>query len=354
VKFTDQGHIYLTVTWEKHEKSGSHITLIIEVQDTGVGIPKDRLDAIFKPFVQAGRNLDKEKMGTGLGLAIVHRLVEAMGGTVTVASVVGQGSAFHLRFPAVPISARLPARDEGNADGLADFNLLRAAKILVVDDNQQNCDLIASMFSNSHHQLEFGADGLEAVDKASTFKPDVLLLDIRMPRMDGRAVLEEIRKTPGSELLPIIAVSASSMAKDEQGVRESFSGYLRKPFTQRELFNELAQFLPKLEQEKTSEPGPPSIAINPVPVTGAWHGLSTQLRGLEIQEWPGLRDSLAVNETREFALKLEALARETNCEPLLAYATALAHYADTYAVDVMEKHLQQFPALIERVERPGL
>jgi signal transduction histidine kinase/CheY-like chemotaxis protein len=354
VKFTDEGHIYLTVAWEKHEVSSSHITLIIEVRDTGVGIPQDRLDAIFKPFVQAGRNLDKEKMGTGLGLAIVHRLVEAMGGTVTVASVVGQGSAFHLRFPSVPISARLPAPDDDNAEARTDFNLLRAAKILVVDDNQQNCDLIAGMFSHSHHQLEFGVNGQEAVDKASRFHPDVLLLDIRMPRMDGRAALAEIRKTSGLELLPIIAISASNMTTDEQNVRESFSGYLRKPFTQRELFSELAQFLPQTKQERTPEPPPPSSAINPVPVAGAWQGLSNQLRGLEIHEWPGLRDSLAVNETREFALKLGALARETNCDPLLAYATALGHYADTYAVDEMEKHLQQFPALIARVELPGL
>ena len=122
VKFTDQGHIDIRVNWEKQENSSSHITLIIEVQDTGVGIPQDKLDAIFKPFVQAGAHRDKEKQGTGLGLAIVKRLTEAMGGTVTVASVVGQGSAFHLRFPDVAVSARLPAADQPGSKGPADFN----------------------------------------------------------------------------------------------------------------------------------------------------------------------------------------------------------------------------------------
>ena len=97
VKFTDKGTIDVNVLWEK-EAANSHITLIIEVQDTGVGIPQDKLDAIFKPFVQAGAHHDKEKQGTGLGLAIVKRLTEMLGGTVTVASLVGQGSAFHLRF----------------------------------------------------------------------------------------------------------------------------------------------------------------------------------------------------------------------------------------------------------------
>ena len=88
-------------------------------------------------------------------------------------------------------------------------------------------------------------------------------------------------------------------------------------------------------------------------MSGAWHGLATQLRGLEVQEWPGVRDSLAVNEAREFARKLEALARETNCGPLLVYSESLAVHAEAYAVDRMEKQLQQFPALIEQVERAG-
>jgi signal transduction histidine kinase/DNA-binding response OmpR family regulator len=350
VKFTDQGHIYVEVAWEKHEESLDRITLIIEVRDTGVGIPADRLDAIFKPFVQAGSDHAKERLGTGLGLAIVQRLVEAMGGTVTVASIVGQGSAFHLRFSDVPISARLPTVHPGEEADTTDFNLLRAAKILVVDDNQHNCDLIAGMFSKSHHQLEFGVDGQEAVDKVSNFRPDVLLLDIRMPRMDGRAALKAIRNTDGMELLPVIALTASSLPKDLGEARQAFSGYLRKPFTQRELFRELAQFLPKQPQERGGSVPAPS-GVDPVQDAGAWRRLLRQLHDLESREWPGLRDGLAVNETRQFAQRLETLAGETRCDPLRVYATALAHAADAYAVDTMEQHLQQFPALIERVER---
>ncbi|HXE41570.1 MAG TPA: ATP-binding protein, partial [Candidatus Baltobacteraceae bacterium] len=110
VKFTDKGSVDIRIACEK--ESGSKVTLIMEVMDTGVGIPQDKLDAIFKPFVQAGTFRDKEKQGSGLGLSIVKRLIEAMGGTVTVASVLGQGSAFHLRFPSVPISARLPESEK--------------------------------------------------------------------------------------------------------------------------------------------------------------------------------------------------------------------------------------------------
>src|SRR6202789_3621708 len=129
VKFTDKGEIEINVLWEK-EATSSHVTLVIEIQDTGVGIPQDRLDAIFKPFVQAGTHLEKEKQGTGLGLSIVKRLTEIMGGTVTVASVMGQGSAFHLRFPHVAISARLPESEKFAPESPMDFNELRPAPFL--------------------------------------------------------------------------------------------------------------------------------------------------------------------------------------------------------------------------------
>jgi signal transduction histidine kinase/ActR/RegA family two-component response regulator len=349
VKFTDQGQISTTMAWEKQDSS-SHGTLIIEVQDTGVGIPKDKLDAIFKPFTQAGKHRDKEKTGSGLGLAIVNRLTLLLGGTVTVASVIKQGSAFHLRFPNVPVSVRLPQADPAEENEVVDFNQLRPAKILVVDDNETNCQLVGGMFAGSHHSLDYGADGREAVEKARLSKPDLVLLDIRMPNMDGREAVEEIRKTPGLELLPIIAVTASTILEQRQDLKERFSGYLRKPFTRHELFTELSHFLPKVKN--SSEAAAPSVNHS-VPVSGAWFGLVTQLRGLEVQEWPDVRDSLAVNETREFARKLEALARETDCGPLLVYSESLARHAEACAVEPMEEQLQQFPALIERVERAG-
>ena len=214
VKFTDKGGIEVRVTWEKQQPS-SQVTLVIEIQDTGVGIPQDKLDTIFKPFVQAGAHREKEKQGTGLGLSIVKRLTEIMGGNVTVASVMEQGSAFHLRFPDVPISARLPASEKSSSAGEVNFNELRAATLLVVDDNETNCQLIAGMFAGSHHHLVFGSSGEEAVAKARELKPDILLLDVRMPGMGGHEALAEIRKTPGLEFLPIIAITASNLMSEE-------------------------------------------------------------------------------------------------------------------------------------------
>jgi signal transduction histidine kinase/CheY-like chemotaxis protein len=345
VKFTDKGRIDIRVTWEKQDRSSSRITLIFEIQDTGVGIPQERIDAIFRPFVQGGIDKEKEKQGTGLGLSIVKRLVERMGGSVTVASIVGQGSIFHLRFPDVPVSARLAATGRDELSDPVDFNELRSSTLLVVDDNALNRQLLEGMFEGTHHRLVFGDSGREAVEKARSIRPDVVLLDLRMPEMDGRDALAAIRQTPGLELMPIIAVTASSLLEHEATLREQFNGYLRKPFSQRQLFAELAQFLPR-QPKPESQP----VSGDSPQGAGAWRDLTAQLHRLAREEWPALRDSLAINETVAFARKLEGLADRANCGPLLAYARSLSGYAEAYDVEALEKHLEKFPILIEEME----
>jgi signal transduction histidine kinase/CheY-like chemotaxis protein len=352
VKFTDNGGVEVRVTWEKQPTS-SHVTLVIEIQDTGVGIPQDKLDAIFKPFVQAGAHREKEKQGTGLGLSIVKRLTEIMGGSVTVASVMEQGSAFHLRFPNVPISARLPASEKISSTGEVNFNDLRSATFLVVDDNETNCRLIAGMFDGSHHHLIFGSSGEEAVTKARELKPDILLLDVRMPGMDGDKALAEIRKIPGLEFLPIIAVTASNLLNQENSLKERFSGYVRKPFSKRELFDELADFLPR--QSKTEfinkSDGTGQTKIVPVTFAAAPKELISELRQLLVEPWPTIRDSVAVNESKIFAQGLEGLGQRWRCEPLVHYAQKLLRDAENYSVTDLEKHLGEFSALVEQLDR---
>jgi signal transduction histidine kinase/FixJ family two-component response regulator len=343
VKFTDKGGIEMRVLWEKQE-TRSQITLVIEVQDSGVGIPQDRLDAIFKPFVQAGAHREKEKQGTGLGLSIVKRLTEIMGGTVTVASMMGQGSAFHLRFPNVPVSARLSTFQKQLPDGEVNFNELHPSILLVVDDNETNRKLIDGMFAGSHHRIVFGSSGEEAIVKTRELKPAILLLDVRMPGMGGVETLETIRTVPGLEFLPVIAVTASSLIDEEISLKERFSGYIRKPFSRRQLFDELAEFLPRYS--KIEEHDTDIMAANfPAPKE-----LITQLRRLLIEPWPAIRDSVAVNESREFAESLEGLGQRWQCEPLVRYGQKLLSDAENYAVTDLEKHLGEFSALVEQLD----
>jgi len=349
VKFTDQGSINVRLSWEKGETS-SHIALIIAVEDTGVGIPPDKLEAIFKPFIQAGAHREKETQGTGLGLAIVQRLTEAMGGTISATSTMGQGATFHLRFPNVPISVRLPTEDPQLAEADGHLNDLEPALVLVVDDNEENRQLLASMFAGSDHKLEFGIDGREAVSKARTLQPDLILLDLRMPGMDGREALHQIRNSPGLEAIPVIAVTASTLLQDEAELREKFDAHLRKPFSRRQLFNELAHFLPR--RAPPSAPAQVNPADLPTPITMAPEFIA-ELRRISAEMWPAVRDNLAINETRAFAGKLKTLAERWSCPSLAEYAQSLAQRADSYDVVELEDHVNRFPNILKRMSQPN-
>jgi signal transduction histidine kinase/CheY-like chemotaxis protein len=349
VKFTDVGMVETRVTWNKQPAS-SQITLLIEVQDTGTGIPEDKLATIFNPFTQAGTHRDKENQGTGLGLAIVKRLMELMGGTVTVTSVPGQGSIFRLRFPDVAISARLAPSGKKQPVARVNFNELSPATILVVDDHELNGQLIAGMFEGTHHRLVFAASGEEAVIRARESKPNLVLMDIRLPGMSGLEALTAIRKINGLELMPVIAVTASTLMDSENSLKERFSGYVRKPFTKQELFEELAGFLPGLlTDEAGGDQTSPAVSANHQPPVS--RELLARLQELLLHPWPSIRDCVAVNESRAFAQSLETLARRWESPAVLTYAQTLLRDVDNYAVADLETHLGQFSALVEQLVR---
>jgi signal transduction histidine kinase/DNA-binding NarL/FixJ family response regulator len=345
VKFTERGHVLTRVSWEAQENT-SRGTLLIDVEDTGFGIAPDRLHELFKSFIQADPSRDAEKQGSGLGLAIVKRLVGVMDGAITVESMVGKGTVFHLRLPNVPVSVRLPVGDHAESGGAVDFNDFAPASVLVVDDNETNRDLMAGMFEKTHHQLHFASNGKEALECLKTMKADVVLLDIRMPVMDGRTALAEIRKQPALELLPVIAVTASSQATEETNLRSQFTGYVRKPFSRHTLYQELAQVLQKVRPTEILEP---ILPLSPERAA-EWQALIVELRRLLDTEWPVLRDSLAINQTRAFARKLHQLGDAAQCDPLVTYAATLARLSDAYAVKGLEHHLAEFPKLVELIE----
>jgi signal transduction histidine kinase/DNA-binding response OmpR family regulator len=343
IKFTNQGEVVTTVGWEMDPVARNRGTLTIDVRDTGVGIPPEKQAAIFEPFVQVDSTRAPENQGTGLGLSIVSRLTERLGGTVSLKSSLGEGSTFSLRFPDVVISARLPASAQPEDELVIDFNQLAPATLLVVDDNTINRELLAGMFEQSHHVMRFATNGREAVESVKQSRPDLILMDLRMPEMDGRTALHEIHKLPGAELLPIIAVTASSMLDGEQVLRGVFAGYLRKPFTRQLLFQEMAQFLPR---NRAPVAPLPASATPAMPETRErWPELIKALRQLETTKWPAARDGGSVKEAKEFARRLEELARPAGCPPVRAYAAELTAAADTYAVAKMEKLLQAFPDL---------
>lgn len=215
-KYTDAGgEIRLDV-----EEAGRDVE--ISVTDNGSGISGDLLPHVFDLFVQGGQSLDRDKGGLGIGLSIVQRLMQMHGGAVTAYSAgAGRGARFALRLQRAqaPAAGAAPARPAAGP----------AKRILVVDDNVDAADSMAAALSLDGHQVRAVYLGVDAIACIDTWPPDVVLLDIGLPGMDGYAVAREIRRRHGAAI-PLIALTGYGRSEDSQRVVASgFSGHMVKP-----------------------------------------------------------------------------------------------------------------------------
>ncbi|MDB5451648.1 MAG: integral rane sensor hybrid histidine kinase [Caulobacteraceae bacterium] len=236
VKFTEAGHVTLRLAYADAAQR-----LTLEVADTGPGISADRLDMLFKRFSQVDGSLNRDHGGTGLGLAICKGVVEAMGGQIGVASSTGQGSRFFLDIPAPRIQGYLG--ETAAADGEAP--VCTGVRVLVTDDHPANRDLVRLFLAAVDADITEAVDGESAVALAATKPFDVILMDLRMPRMDGIAAFNLIRGAPGpNRMTPILAFTA-----DVEGVHDGrlqalgFDGAVAKPLDPVSLITQISAVL---------------------------------------------------------------------------------------------------------------
>ncbi|WP_273048666.1 MHYT domain-containing protein [Pseudoalteromonas sp.] len=235
IKFTQRGAVTVTVSTTHNEH------LFFEVQDTGIGIIEDRIQAIFQPFEQADGTTTRRFGGTGLGTTISKQLVELMGGTIDLTSEVGKGSCFYFSLP-------LEAGDEAKIDYFDGLHTqLPALRILVVDDIEQNTELLSLLLSRDKHTVVTASNGLEAVSIFKEQNFDVILMDIHMPECDGiEATLKirELEKRRQLKYTPIIALTASVLQQDKLTAKKSgMNGFTNKPIDINQLNQEIAQVL---------------------------------------------------------------------------------------------------------------
>jgi signal transduction histidine kinase/BarA-like signal transduction histidine kinase len=206
--------------------------LVIAVEDNGSGIPADILPDIFELFAQGDRSLDRSRGGLGIGLSLARGLVEMHGGSVTASSAGrGQGSRFAVRLPrSVMVEAPAPAKA---AAAPADS---RARRVLVVEDNMDAAEAMVLLLRELGHDVHVVHDGHEAIDAARQFEPEVMLLDIGLPGLDGYELARRMRGLPALERALIVAVSGYGQEKDRQrSAAAGFDAHLVKPVDPRAL-----------------------------------------------------------------------------------------------------------------------
>lgn len=232
IKFTENGQVLMRV--EPDPKSSAARALQFSVADTGLGIRAEKLDAIFEVFTQADASITRAYGGTGLGLAISKRLVELMNGRIWAESRPGEGATFYFtaKFGIATAAPLMPP--EGQVTPLATaLDSLGALRILVVDDSEENRFLISEYLKDSGCRLEFAENGQMAVEKTCSNAYDLILMDVRMPVMDGYEATRRIRgweEEQGRALTPIIALTASALESElQKAIDAGCTASLRKP-----------------------------------------------------------------------------------------------------------------------------
>lgn len=241
VRFTDQGFVRVEVTCHESSVPGQPV-MQIAVLDSGIGISEETQHRIFDRFEQGDSSLTRRKGGAGLGLSIVRSLVEAQGGTVSVTSTPGQGSAFRVCIPLTAVRTSTVAEV---ADALLPMSACGTARVLVAEDDEVNFIVLQAFLQRAGHDVTRVHNGEEAVLAASDH--DLILMDVEMPKMDGLEATRRIRQAEserGEEHVPIIMVTAHALEEfRDQCYRAGASGFLTKPMRKHALLEAVAAAL---------------------------------------------------------------------------------------------------------------
>jgi signal transduction histidine kinase/CheY-like chemotaxis protein/HPt (histidine-containing phosphotransfer) domain-containing protein len=234
IKFTTRGEIAVQIENDGHD--AEVISLHFSVRDTGIGIPADKQSAIFEAFVQADGSTTRQYGGTGLGLGICMKLVEQMHGKIWVESAPGEGSTFHFtaRFRRSHEAETSEIISQSQGAGLVDHPAFRSLRILIAEDNPVNQAVAIGMLREGGHHIMLADNGRTAVDLYHLERPDLILMDVQMPGLDGIDATREIRATEEQtgRRTPIVAMTAHAMSGDSaRCLSAGMDTYLAKPLS---------------------------------------------------------------------------------------------------------------------------
>lgn len=347
VKFTDEGYVRLSVTAHDIDDHLSKLALHIEVADSGIGIPAKEIDQIFELFAQQSGQDVRKYGGTGLGLSITRRLVEMMGGTITVRSESGKGSCFSIVLPDIDIAAVASEKQRQQILGFDARQVqFQPATLLIVDDIGHNRELIRQHFLDSAIDTLEAENGQKAVNMVIANKPDLVLMDIRMPVMDGYQAAQLIKKQYPD--LPVIALTASVMRDDNESEKmHYFDGYLRKPVLRHELVQMLSQFL---ANDQVNPPREDSDSDD-------FSGLDNQqlrqliaaLKAEPHEHWQLARQTNSLSDIKRFAQSLKSVAADYPLPALDRFASQLHERIDAFDIQGMQLLLREFDQLLDNL-----
>jgi PAS domain S-box-containing protein len=358
VKFTQQGYVEIKADVRSTTEQDLW-DVRIEVRDTGAGIEAGAFELIFESFRQAHRGQPASTEGTGLGLAISKNLIEMMGGWIQVDSIPGGGSVFSVLLPGTAAAVSAPSASAAATDRCVEQTgtVFKPALLLVVDDLAVNRQLVKESLKESPLRILETDNGHTAVKMAAAHQPDLILMDIKMPGLNGYETLRLIRQQSSGDA-PAVAITAAGMKEDIRELKSSgFDDYLIRPFNKCQLYQKLARFLAHEihPSEANTGTGLSNIDCAEDKHDATWQcsgRLAALLRGQYRKTWEKIRKRQNISEIKNFSEEIRILGERHGVEVLVRYGKNLAKYADAIDIDKLQSSLAEFPTMLNGMKVP--
>ncbi|MBF0290211.1 MAG: response regulator [SAR324 cluster bacterium] len=351
-KFTDQGGVELLASSTLLPDRSRE--LVLSVRDTGIGIPEDQQRKIFEAFEQQEGQDENRYGGTGLGLAIIKKIVDTMGGRITVVSKKGEGSTFTIVLNGVQISSALESIETSEYPIARESVVFGKATILIVEDIPLDIELIKTYLNFPELEILEAVNGEMCIKIAKQRNPDLILMDMKMPVMDGFNASETLKSDPLLKDIPIIAVTA--LKKDEERVKKLCNSYIQKPVSREELTGELMKYLqyttvPSSHSDDDSADVLPFSFENPDKETATRLPDLFQTLEHEITPQWEQREMLSVDQIEEFVKRIIELGESSNYLPLKQWGSKLKEFVEIFDMENLEKTMNGFPQIKEMLKK---
>lgn len=347
IKFTPKGYINVSVYATK-TISNNLINLIINVEDTGIGIKEDQQEKIFTAFTQQSGQSNRYYEGTGLGLAIVCGLLKKLNGEIKIKSKVGKGSTFTITIKDVKVAEITEKTITANE---SKYNLiLDPCTILIVDDVDFNIQVLKRIIGFENVTYLEAKSGEHALEILHSENPDIIFMDIRMPGINGYDVTEIIKNNENHKKIPVIAFTASTMSDEKDRIENIFDSFLQKPVFKKDVMNVLKRFLPyKYKMPEKIESDEVHKAISPECLANLPDVIQT-LENEFLTEWNSIKNDLIIFDIEDFNSRLLEYASNNSCGFLDTYCRELNQGLLTFDIELIEKKLSEFPGLISKLK----
>jgi len=352
IKFTDAGRVKFSMYLNQYNPITSSIDLQIIIEDTGIGIAEEDQKKIFLPFVQQSGQSTRKYGGTGLGLAITKQLLSLMDGEMKLESIPNKGSKFIVELKKVAISSVKESEKELEMEDFA----FEKSKVLLVDDIELNRTLLKELFAGSNLNFIDAADGMEAISKAKEYLPDLIIMDIKMPRMDGIEATTYLKNSEITKDIPIVALTASALRSEQEKYQQlGFDAVLVKPVEKKVITDTFKKYLHYKEviienissgtNSKSFDEKIDSQLSNELDLSQLAESEREYFINYIIKNATNLRSTLIISDVKKFADELYSFGVKNNLQIIMDLSAQLKEYVSKFQLEQLKSSLLQIEHL---------